>query len=169
MSFIAAITSINMAAAACAEEAVSIETTYPEVVAAIKATMRTHHYDPAELDTSGYQRIEAHLTTLGKDATSDEALVEGFRRTWRDGPFSHVSLSKVQQSADALADDLETMRVGDGGAMLTWQGDTAILALKTMMGLDTIEQIDAAYAEIADRETEALIIDLRENGGAAFI
>jgi C-terminal processing protease CtpA/Prc len=37
-----------------------------------------------------------------------------------------------------------------------------------MMGLDTIEQIDAAYAEIAKRETSALIIDLRENFGGAF-
>ena len=51
---------------------------------------------------------------------------------------------------------------------MAWQGDAAVLTVNTMMGLDTIEEIDAAYAEIAERETSALIIDLRENGGGAF-
>jgi C-terminal processing protease CtpA/Prc len=37
-----------------------------------------------------------------------------------------------------------------------------------MMGLDTIEEIDAAYDEIAARGAGKLIIDLRENGGGAF-
>jgi C-terminal processing protease CtpA/Prc len=37
-----------------------------------------------------------------------------------------------------------------------------------MMGLDTIEEIDAAYDAIAAKGAEKLIIDLRENGGGAF-
>jgi carboxyl-terminal processing protease len=40
--------------------------------------------------------------------------------------------------------------------------------VNTMSGADTIEKINAAYAEIAARGTKKLIIDLRRNGGGAF-
>ena len=99
---------------------------------------------------------------------SDEEFIEGFRRIWVDGPFSHVTLSEAQQSADDLADYLDTMRVGGNGASLVWHNDIAVLTVNTMMGRDTIEEIDAAYTEIAERNASGLIIDLRENGGGAF-
>jgi C-terminal processing protease CtpA/Prc len=99
---------------------------------------------------------------------SDEAFIEGFREIWQDGPFSHVEFSKAQQTAADLASYLDTLRVGGGGAQLSWEGKVAILTVNTMMGLDTIEEIDDAYAEIAKHDTGALIIDLRENTGGAF-
>ncbi len=151
-----------------ANEPVLAKTDYSEVGAAINKTMRAHHYNPAELDTPEYQRIEAAITELGELARSDEAFMNGFREIWRNGPFSHVEIHVAQQSADDLADYLDTMRVGGGGALLAWQDDIAVLTVNTMMGLDTIEEIDAAFAEIAERKTSALIIDLRENGGGAF-
>jgi hypothetical protein len=155
-------------AASNAKEQVSPETGYLEVAVAINATMRAHHYDPDELHTPEYLRIEAAISTLGESTTSDEEFIEGFRRIWVDGPFSHVTLSEAQQSADDLADYLDTMRVGGGGASLVWHNDIAVLTVNTMMGLDTIEEIDAAYTEIAERNASGLIIDLRENGGGAF-
>ena len=167
-SFAIAIMAINLVALSHADDLVSPKTDYAEVVAAINETMRAYHYDPAELDTPDYRRIEAALTALAEVTTSDEAFVEGFQDIWENGPFSHVAISTAQQPADALADYLDTMRIGGGGAVLAWQGDVAILTVNTMMGLDTIEEINAAYAQIADRETDALIIDLRENGGGAF-
>lgn len=151
-----------------ADEKVSPRTDYLKVVAAINETMRAYHFNPAELDTFEYQRVEAAISALGEIATSDEEFMEGFREIWTDGPFSHVTIKSAQQSADDLADYLDTIRIGGGGAILAWQGDVAILTVNTMMGLDTIEEIDAAYAEIAERETSGLVIDLRENGGGAF-
>lgn len=151
-----------------ADENVSPRTDYLEVVAAINETMRAYHYNPAELDTVEYQRVEAAVSALGEVATSDEEFMEGFRDIWADGPFSHVTINSARQSADDLADYLDTIRIGGGGAILAWHGDVAILTVNTMMGLDTIEEIDAAYVQIAERETSGLVIDLRENGGGAF-
>lgn len=46
--------------------------------------------------------------------------------------------------------------------------DTAVLTVDTMMGVDTIEQIDAAFVEICQRNARVLIVDLRANTGGAF-
>ena len=151
-----------------ADEQVDPKTHYPSVAAAINAKMRTYHYDPEELDTHEYLRIEGAISALGKSVTSDEQFIEGFREIWSGGPFSHVTINEARQSADDLADYLDTLRIGGGGASLRWQDNVAILTVNTMMGLDTIEEIDAAYATIAARDASALIIDLRENGGGAF-
>lgn len=151
-----------------AEDEISPKTHYPSVATAINATMRAYHYDPEELDTPEYLRIETAISALGESVTSDQQFIEGFREIWSNGPFSHVTFNEAQQSADDLADYLDTLRVGGGGASLRWQGNVAILTVNTMMGLDTIEEIDAAYFAIAERDASGLIIDLRENGGGAF-
>jgi hypothetical protein len=166
--FALAIICINVTGPSYANESVSPKTNYTEVVATINKTMRAYHYNPAELDTLEYRRVEAALAALAQVAISDQALVKGFRKIWESGPFSHVELKIAQQSADDLAGYLDTLRIGGGGAQLTWQDDVAVLTVNTMMGLDTIEEIDAAYAEIAEGEASALVIDLRENGGGAF-
>ncbi len=144
------------------------KTDYPAVAAAINKTLHTWLYDPAELDTPAYRQVEAQVDALALSATSDEAFIDGFREIWQDGPFSHVEFRKSQQTAANLANYLDTLRVGGGGAQLTWMDNVAILTVNTMMGLDTIEEIDAAYVEIASHDTGALIIDLRENVGGAF-
>ena len=141
---------------------------YSEVAASINATMRQRHYNPAELEGPEYRRIEQQVTDLGDSAASDDEFIDGFRSTWQSGPFSHVRLEKTGQSAEDMANYLDAMRVGEGAVALGWQGDVAILTVNTMMGLDTVEAIEAAYAEIASRDTAGLIIDLRANGGGAF-
>ena len=151
-----------------AEEPPIQQTDYAEVAAAINKTMRTYHYDPAELDTPGYRQIEAAITALSEVVTSDADFVDGFRDIWKNGPFSHVEFRTAQQSADEIAAYLDNLRIGGGGAVLTWKDDVAILTVNTMMGLDTIEEIDAAYVEIANGDADALVIDLRENRGGAF-
>lgn len=163
-----AIIAMNAVVLSHADEQIGAQPDYLAVSAAINQTMRAYHYDPAELDSPDYRQIETAVAELAKVATSDDAYIEGFRKIWEEGPFSHVVLNKAQQSAEALADYLDTIRIGGGGAVLSWQDDIAVLTVTTMMGLDTIEEIDAAFAQIADRDTGALIIDLRENGGGAF-
>jgi hypothetical protein len=159
---------IGILSSAIAGEAEVPVTDYPAVAAAINKTLHTWLYDPAELETPAYQRLETQVEALALSAASDEAFIEGFREIWKDGPFSHVELRKAQQPAAELASYFDTLRVGGGGAQLTWMDNVAILTVNTMMGLDTIEEIDAAYIEIASHGASALMIDLRENPGGAF-
>jgi carboxyl-terminal processing protease len=177
-----AVVSFSAAVSGCAYKAANVEpvavaipdpaspvapSPYLETASAINAAMRAYHYNPRELDNGAYRQIEAGLMELAKSSDTDEAFIAGFKTLWADGPFSHVVLNKTKYTADETATYLDTLRVGNG-ASLTWQGDAAILTVNTMMGLDTIEQIDAAYAEIAARGATRLIIDLRNNGGGAF-
>lgn len=134
----------------------------------INETMRDHHYNPAELDDPAYRAIETATLELGRTATDAESFLSGHGEIWRDGPFSHVRLVPAEAPAAQMAAHFDTMRIGGGGAVLSWDGDIAVLTVNTMMGLDTIEEIEAAYDVIAERGADGLIIDLRNNGGGAF-
>jgi carboxyl-terminal processing protease len=147
---------------------VSLATDYLEVAKAINVTMRSYHYAPAELDSASYRQVEAAVVELADTSSTDAEFVSGFREIWKNGPFSHVELRATQQSAAELASYLDTLRIGGGGATLSWHDDIAILTVNTMMGLDTIEQIDASYVAITEQNTKALVIDLRANEGGAF-
>jgi len=167
--FLAAITICAVAACASAPGEGETHSPYILVAEAADAAMRAHHYDPGELDTSAYRATQARVAVLARTAESKEDFTEGFNAIWRQqGPFSHVNLQVSRSSANDLAAYLDTMRLGGEGARLTWERDIAVLTVTTMMGADTIEQIDAAYDEIAARGARALILDLRENAGGAF-
>jgi len=144
-------------------------TDYMAIADAIDETTRAYHYDPAELETAPYQQVMTAIKALAEKVETDEAFVEGFKDIWKDqGPFSHMSFSEAQGTSEEMAAYLDTFRTGGGGAVLSWNGKIAILTVNTMMGLDTIEEIEAAYGVIADKDAEKLIIDLRKNGGGAF-
>jgi carboxyl-terminal processing protease len=141
---------------------------FRQSAATINATIRANHFHRAELDSDAYRQIEKTVIALGERATSAEGFVEGFNALWRKGPFSHVSLRKAQESAAERYARLDTEIAGPDAVTLTWQGNVAILTVNTMSGADTIEAIDAAYAEIVSRKAAKLIIDLRRNDGGAF-
>lgn len=138
-----------------------------ETATAINGTMRAHHYAPSALESAAYRTIEAQTLALAESSHSREEFVSEFNKLWRSGPFSHVRLAVARSNATATAEYLDQLRVGKG-AELTWNGEIAILSVNTMMGLDTIEQIEGAYFEISRRGAQALIIDLRKNEGGAF-
>jgi hypothetical protein len=155
------------APAAIAQDAPA--TDYPAVAEAISTAMRANHYDPAELELPGYAEVEARIAVLADTAADDEAFLSGFQDVWLEhGPFSHVELRRAQAPVEEMLDFFDNMRVGGGGAVLSWEGEIAVLTVNTMMGLDTIEEIDAAYVEIAERGASGLVIDLRANTGGAF-
>lgn len=141
---------------------------FPELSRVIAATMRSNIYDPRALATPAGRELELRVNEMAARAKEREGFVKEFNRLWSAGPFSHVRLEVAPQPVDKLADFLDTMNVGGGGARLDWQEEVAILTVNTMMGMDTIAQITAAYREIADRKATALIIDLRNNEGGTF-
>lgn len=133
----------------------------------IDALMAKHVFNPAILDSPAYQAQRQKVSSLAQQDLPVDAFIDPFNTQWQQGPFSHVRLASRQQDVEALAAYLDNMRVGGKGAMLSWpQADVAVLTVYTMMGLDTIEQIEAAYQNLS--EARALIIDLRRNNGGAF-
>ena len=142
---------------------------YPALANEVVATLRANVFDPARLDTEAFGNFEQALHERARQSHNDLEFLRAVRDTWREAnPFSHVRLVRSHQSVDELAAFFDVMRLGYDVARLEWNGDTAILTVDSMMGVDTIEQIEAAYAEIAARSASALIIDIRENGGGAF-
>lgn len=156
------------ASAAGAADTPSPPQSFESEAAAISQQMRVHHFDPNIGSDAAYLAVESEVQALAAKAQTREDFVASFNAIWRDGPFSHVNLVVAQGSAAQMAEHLDQMQVGGGGARLSWQGDVAVLTVSTMMGSDTIAEIDAAYAEISAKPAAALIIDLRENGGGAF-
>ena len=75
--------------------------------------------------------------------------------------FSAKAFGAVEQ----LFAFFDNYRVGFEAATVRFDGDVAILTVATMMGADTIEQIEAAYDQIHAAGSKALIIDLRGNSG----
>jgi len=165
--FTASLLALALAAPGLAQDTQS-HADFPALADAINSTMHAHHYNPAELDSPAYLAVEQAVRELAQTATTDEAFRIGFEAIWDDGPFSHVDLRHEDRDAEAVTDWIDTLRIGGGGAALSWNGDIAVLTVNTMMGLDTIEEIEAAYDEIATHETTALIIDLRANRGGMF-
>ncbi len=141
---------------------------FTDTAKAITSTMRSYIYDTHILMTPQYKDVEQQVEQLATRAKTREEFVSGFNNIWQQGPFSHVRLDIARQSAEQLANYLDGMNVGGSGALLTWQDDVAILTVNTMMGQDTIEQINAAYQTIHERKAKALIIDQRHNEGGAF-
>jgi len=139
-----------------------------EIANEISQLMREHHYDPSVLKQKAYDQMEDKAAQIAENADSVKAFVDGFNKLWGTGPFSHVHLDFAKMNAYALANYLDAMEVGGSGCQLTWDGDIAILTVNTMMGLDTIRQIQEAYQSIIDRQAKALVIDLRQNHGGAF-
>lgn len=138
-----------------------------EVAGAIRDGFRRYLFDPALLSQPEFQAIEARMFEAAGRAESVDAFRRSFNGLWREGPISHVVVRRAEAPVEQTMAYLDTLRVGEG-ARLDWNGDIAVLTVNTMMGLDTIEQIDAAYTEIAARNPPALIIDLRANEGGAF-
>ncbi len=125
-------------------------------------------FSPADLDSPGYTGFRETFGRIIDSARDDLDVLLGFHIAWTNDPFSHFQLRRSEQTAEQMFSFFDSYRVGFDAATVDFDGKTAILKVRTMMGADTIEQIEAAYAAIAERDVEHLVIDLRSNSGGAF-
>lgn len=139
-----------------------------QVADSISQLMASYHYNPGELQGDAYLEVEQKVKELAQNAQSKEEFREGFNGLWQDGPFSHVSLVDMERPATAMADFVDSLRVGDHAVSLEWMGKTALLTVTTMTGIDTKERVFAAFQEIAKQSADTLILDLRNNTGGTF-
>lgn len=142
---------------------------YPAVVGALRRVLAEKLFDPRVLQTSAVARYLSRLETVATSAQDDLDLCLAARWAWDGRPaVSHLELRRSEVSAADLAEQFETMTVGGRGVELRFDGDAAILRISTMMGSDTLQQIEAAWRTIVERRTPHVIIDLRSNPGGAF-
>lgn len=141
---------------------------YPALIEDLDRVVAGKLFSPADLLQPGYLKFREQLGRVAAVATDDLDILFGFRWAWQNDPFSHFQFKRSEQSAPELFTFFDSYRVGFEAATVELDGDLAILTVRTMMGADTIEQIFAAFEEIAAAEPAALIIDLRGNGGGAF-
>ncbi len=134
----------------------------------VEAVLRRELFDPGLLDGPAYAELRADLQALAATRPPRQQFVKAFNAAWRQGPSSHVILQPAHASAAVMAERLDQMNAGPEAVQLSWRGDTALLAVHTMMGRDTVAAIGAAYRDITARPARALVIDLRRNEGGAF-
>ncbi len=125
-------------------------------------------FQPQELNTASYRKFRERLGAIAAVANDDLDLLLGADFAWTGEPFSHFQLRRFSAPSEAIIAHFDQMRVGYAAARVEFDGPVAILRVDTMMGDDTIEQIEAAYVAIDSAQSKALIIDLRGNGGGAF-
>lgn len=134
----------------------------------LEEVMRRELYDPGLLNGTAYAALRTELKTLLSPGVQRRSFVQAFNTAWRNGPSSHVNLQFATVSAAQLAEHIDRMKAGPEAVQLQWQGDVAVLTVRTFMGSDTEAAITAAYTEITAKPARALIIDLRRNKGGAL-
>lgn len=137
-------------------------------LAEIETLLRAQIFDPAQLDSPAYAELRSDLRALAATAPARDAFIEAFNQRWLRGPSSHVRLQSAPVNAAQLAAQLDSMNAGAQAVQLRWEGETAVLAVHTMMGRDTEQAITEAYRAIVARPARAVVIDLRQNTGGAF-
>lgn len=137
-------------------------------LAEIEALLRAQLFDPALLDSPAYAELRSDLRALVATAPARDDFIETFNQRWLRGPSSHVRLQWAPVNAAQLAAQLDGMNAGAQAVQLRWEGETAVLAVHTMMGRDTERAISEAYRAIVERPARAVVIDLRQNTGGAF-
>ena len=141
---------------------------YPAVLKALDSVVRDRVFEPAELDTEAYRLFRGRLGAIATAARDDLDFLLGFLLAWTNDPFSHFELRRSAVTAEAMAKHFDGLRIGKPAARVTFDGDLAVLRVDTMMGIDTVEQVEAAYDAIARAGSRALIVDLRGNEGGTF-
>lgn len=141
---------------------------YCAILAGFDEVVAAKIFSPDDLDTDGYRDFRATMGEIAAVATDDLDILFGFHLAWENDPFSHFQLRRSQQTAEQTFAFFDSYRVGFEAATVEIAGGTATLTIRTMMGADTIEQIEAAYDTIAEAGADRLIVDLRQNGGGAF-
>jgi len=142
---------------------------YVSIGEEIIVLLQQNAFSRASTETPEFIAFTASFRQRAATAHNDIEFAHAMREEWSNAhPFSHVDLVRARMPVAAMVEYLDGMRLGFEVARLEWQDEIAVLTVDSMMGNDTIEQIEAAYDEIAVRGARGLIIDLRANGGGAF-
>lgn len=141
---------------------------YPAIERELERVIAARVFDRSALTSEKYVKFTNGLRAVAAVAQDDLDFAFGFYLARAGLPFSHTDLRRSHQSAEAMMAGFDQMKAGDEAVKLEVTEGIATLRINTMMGLDTIENITKAFAEVHAKQPKALIVDLRGNGGGAF-
>lgn len=141
---------------------------YPAIIKSFRTVVEERVYDPKTLKDPAWVQLMTHLNSVAGVARDDMDLLLGFYFAYDNQPFSHLTFGRARGPAKELIASLDQYRVGGTPASVKFVEDIAILRVETMIGIDTEEQIIAAFKKISETSSQALIVDVRGNGGGAF-
>lgn len=141
---------------------------FPALAASIRGAFDEHLFDPVLIESGQCDAFFRRLDDIAALAVDENSFEREFKTAAALLPFSHVELKRSPVELAQLLTGLDQMRVGPKAVQFSISDGIATLRVRTMMGLDTIDAIEAAYAGIAQQEPRALIVDLRGNSGGAF-
>ena len=141
---------------------------YQPILTAFDRVVDERIFDPKTLKDEAFANFRQRLDTITNLAQNDFDMTLGFHFAWNNEPFSHFQIRRSVATSQEMFESFDQMLMGYEAAHVRFEDDLAILRVDTMMGLDTIKQIQAAYGKIQDQGSKRLIIDLRGNGGGAF-
>ena len=149
--------------------AVDDTTDYELLVDTIEKLLHQHLYS---MEAFEHPRTQALIIDLRKAARQDsdrEAFVNLARSHAQRLPYTHFRLTPPQnaQQAQQTSENLEANQGRWNHMKLSWHGeDVAILSIDLfLLELDDVKE---AFEEIAAREAQALILDLRGNMGGTY-
>ena len=142
---------------------------YQNLLATIDAQTQGWLYDRRLTQTDEWKLFRDSLGEATAIAEDDFDMIEGFRRAWGEGLFSHYELMRplktmeqLVQQADEIAEDKPVARVE------FTPDNIAVVTIDSFFGAQIEAQIDAVFNEVIDRSPIALVIDVRENGGGTL-
>ena len=129
----------------------------------IRDVLDAHLFDPTLRETRAMRRFLTRLDRAASWACDDLEYAFAFFVAARGLPFSHFGLQRMADTAptpmDAKAYQPTVSMIADAAAV-------AVLRIPSF-AIDP-ELINAAFAEVAAMEPDALVIDLRNNTGGSF-
>lgn len=142
---------------------------YGSVLRAIDTHTKQWLYDARLMATDQWKIFHDSLARATAAAQDDFDMIEGFRRAWGDGLFSHYALTRPLNSLDELIRKADREAQEKPVVRIEFTRDNiAVVTIDSFFGARIEKQIDAAFQEVIERNAKALVIDVRENAGGTL-
>lgn len=143
---------------------------YRNIHRSMEQTLKANIYDKKALMHPAYLKYSAQMNEIAALAKDDLDYMLGHQFAWTGEAFSHFEYRRSAISAADLKLSFTDFRLGAKAAHVRFdENNIATLTITWMLGKDVYKQVENAFEEIAQRNPPALIIDLRNNPGGAFV
>ena len=132
---------------------------YPAIIDSALALTQNKLYDPAILNTTGWKDFSREMKRISNTATDDAAFIMAFfYYSHQSLPFTHYALYRSMDTTDKK--DLGSEKC----VQLTAKSPHSLYMHITSFS-GSAEEMDSAFAQIAQQGYDTLIVDLRDNSG----